>query len=72
MSELDESSLDTSSSWTEVDDNHSIAGRARIRGQLEADIQAFLSGGGQIEQVDTRFRADAPRKVDVGFNNRSL
>ena len=72
MSELDESSLEPTSGWNDLEDNHSIAGRARIRAQLEADIQAFLSGGGQIEQVDTTFCSDAPRKVEVGFNNRSL
>lgn len=72
MSELDESSLEISGGWNDVDDTHTIAGRARIRAQLEADIQAFLNGGGKIEEVDTSFRADAPRKVEVGFNNRSL
>lgn len=72
MSELDESSLEASGGWNDMDDNHSIAGRARIRAQLEADIQAFLTEGGRIEQVDTLFRTDAPRKVEVSFNNRSL
>ncbi|SFR81694.1 hypothetical protein SAMN05216203_3206 [Marinobacter daqiaonensis] len=72
MSEFDESNLESSGSWSEMDDTHSIAGRARIRAQLEADIQAFLSQGGQIEELDTNLRQDAPRKVDIGFNNRSL
>ncbi|WP_328189584.1 hypothetical protein [Marinobacter sp. OP 3.4] len=72
MSELDENSLESASGWNEMEDDHSIAGRKRIRAQLEADIQAFLNGGGRIQQVDTSFRNDAPRKVEVGFNNRSF
>lgn len=73
MSEFDESNLDASSAWAaDSDDSHSIAGRARIRAQLAADVEAFLSQGGQIQELDTSFRSDSPRKVDVGFNNRSL
>ncbi|MBL3555887.1 MULTISPECIES: hypothetical protein [Marinobacter] len=73
MSEFDESNLEQSGSWThDSDDTHSIAGRARIRAQLQQDIESFLSQGGRIEEVDTAFRSDSPRKVEVGFNNRSL
>ncbi|MDI9244104.1 hypothetical protein [Marinobacter sp. CHS3-4] len=73
MSEFDESNLEQSGTWTaDSDDNHSVAGRARIRAQLQRDIEAFLNQGGQIEEVDTTFRNDAPKKVEVGFNNRTF
>ncbi|AZT85356.1 hypothetical protein EHN06_18385 [Marinobacter sp. NP-4(2019)] len=73
MSEFDESNVEQSGGWSsDSEDNHSVAGRARVRAQLQADIEAFLSQGGQIQEVDTSFRSDPSRKVDVGFNNRSL
>ena len=72
MSELDESNLEQSGSWgIESDDAHSIAGRARVRAQLQQDIEAFLSQGGRIQEVATSFRADSPRKVEADFNNRA-
>lgn len=73
MSEFDESNLEQSGNWSiDSEATHSIAGRARMRAQLQHDIEAFLSQGGTIEEVDTAFRNDAPRKVEIGFNNRSL
>lgn len=73
MSEFDEGNLEQSGNWSiDSEDTHSVAGRARIRAQLQRDIEAFLNQGGQIEEVDTAFRSDAPRKVEIGFNNRSL
>lgn len=76
MSEFDESNLEQSGNWaitsSENDDTHSIAGRARVRAQLQQDIDAFLSQGGTIQEVQTSFRADSPRKVEAGFNNRAL
>lgn len=73
MSEFDESNPVQSGSWRQdSDDTHSIAGRARIRAQLQQDIESFLNQGGRIQEVDTAFRSDPSRKVDVGFNNRSL
>ena len=73
MSEFDESNLEQSGNWSiDSEDTHTVTGRARIRAQLQQDIESFLSSGGKIEEVDTSFRNDAPRKVDVGFNNRSF
>lgn len=74
MSEFDENNLEPSGNWSgDADDARSVAGRARARAQLESDIEEFLSRGGQIQQVDTGARPETPpRKVGVGFNNRSL
>ncbi|NWO05603.1 MAG: hypothetical protein HLX50_07830 [Alteromonadaceae bacterium] len=73
MSDFDESALDNAGNWNaEAFDDHSPAGRARVRAQLQADIEAFLQRGGQIEELDTHFQSGATRKVEVGFNNRTL
>ncbi|WP_323752788.1 hypothetical protein [Marinobacter sp.] len=73
MSEFDEGSLEQTGNWaSEGDDQHSIASRARVRAQLQADMEAFLQCGGKIEEVDTTLKAGTPRKVDAGFNNRSF
>lgn len=72
MSEFAESNLEQPGNWVmDIEDTHSVAGRARIRAQLQQDIEAFLSQGGRIEEVDTSFQNDAPRKVGLGFNNRA-
>ncbi|GHD42771.1 hypothetical protein SAMN05216429_10285 [Marinobacter persicus] len=73
MSDFDESALDNAGNWSaDAEDTHSPAGRARVRAQLQADIEAFLQSGGQIQELDTHFQSGASRKVEVGFNNRSM
>lgn len=73
MSEFDESNLETSGGWSaDAENTHSIAGRARVRAQLQADIEAFLSQGGTISQVANGFRSGGGSKVDAGFNGRAL
>lgn len=72
MSELDESNLEQSGNWVnESDDTHSIAGRARVREQLQQDIDAFLSQGGKIQEVETSLCVGSNRKVGADFNNRA-
>lgn len=73
MSEFDESNLEQLGNWSgDSEDNHSIAGRARMRASLQADIEAFLNQGGKIQEVNTVMGQGASRKTGVGFNNSSL
>jgi len=73
MSEFDEGNLETSGgSSADAENTHSIAGRARVRAKLQADIEAYLSRGGTISEVANGFRSDGSNKADAGFNGRAL
>ena len=73
MSEFDESNLETSGGLSaDAENTHSIAGRARVRAQLQADIEAYLSQGGTISEVANGFRSDGNNKADTSFNGRAL
>lgn len=73
MSEFDESNLESSGNWSsDNEDTHTVAGRSRVRAQLAADIEAFLSQGGQITELDTALRSEVSRKAEPGFNNQSV
>lgn len=43
---------------TTSDDTHNLTSRERIRRQLEDDVAAFLSKGGQIQHLDTTMHAE--------------
>jgi hypothetical protein len=53
-------------------DTHSISARAETRDQLQADIEAFLSQGGQIQEVPRNFRADPPKKPENNYGRGSI
>lgn len=73
MNQRDGNNLEQSGNWSnERYKAHSIAGRARVREQLQQDIEAFLSEGGRIEEVETTFCAVPSRKVEVGFSGYSF
>jgi len=47
------------------DDDESVGtlnAKEQIRGQLDADIEAFLSKGGSITEVEVNVSADPPTK----------
>jgi hypothetical protein len=43
-------------------DVHSVQAREPIRNRLEADVEAFLECGGNIEEVPKDLRADPPKR----------
>jgi hypothetical protein len=46
--------------------------RERIRKQLQADIDAFLSGGGKIQTIDSHVMADPPRKPQSNYGSQPI
>ena len=51
---------------------HSVAARSGDREQLAADLDAFLSQGGNIEEVPKDFRADPPKKPQNNYGRGSI
>lgn len=57
---------------TGTDFSHSPTARREERTQLAADIEAFLSQGGQIDEVPRDFRADPPKKPESNYGRHSI
>ena len=50
----------------------SLAARNKVRDQMQADIDAFLAKGGQIQQVEDNVMADPPRKPTSSYGSRPI
>ena len=48
------------------------AERERARLQLEADIEAFLANGGQIQSVDVNVMADPPKRPQSNYGGQPI
>ena len=51
---------------------HSVVTREGARSQLEADVEAFLKAGGDIQEVPRDYRADPPKKPENNYGRGSI
>ncbi|WP_235015359.1 hypothetical protein [Oceanicoccus sp. KOV_DT_Chl] len=68
-SEID---LDFIGSREEGADTRTLASRKRLHEKMSADIEAFLSRGGKIDQVDRNVMADPPKKPISHYGQRPI
>ena len=53
-------------------DVHSVKAREPIRTEIASDVEKFLDGGGEIEEVPRNFRADPPRRPENNYGRGSI
>ena len=46
--------------------------RRNVRQQLSSDVEAFLKGGGNVEKVADKVRADPPRKPNMTYGSAPI
>ena len=51
---------------------HNVVARETARSQLEADVEAFLKAGGNIQEVPRNYRADPPKKPENNYGRGSI
>jgi hypothetical protein len=52
--------------------DRTLSSREAERRQLQQDMEHFLSGGGQIQQIDKDVRMDPPRKPESNYGSRPI
>ncbi|MFK4751697.1 MULTISPECIES: hypothetical protein [Oceanospirillaceae] len=59
---------------SDQDDSLQVSSTAHneLRDSLEGDVEAFLSRGGRIQQVDDNVMADPPRKPQSNYGSRPI
>lgn len=50
----------------------SLAARNKMREAMQAEIEAFLAKGGQIQQIDDNVMSDPPRKPVSNYGSRPI
>ena len=70
----DEKSVDLEfvGSNEEMAETRTLASRARLRDQMQADIDAFLNSGGEISEIAPKVMADPPQKPTSNYGSRPI
>lgn len=50
----------------------SMEAHRRLRDNMASDVEAFLAGGGQIQQIEPNVMADPPRKPQSNYGSRPI
>ncbi|PCH63245.1 MAG: hypothetical protein COC19_01275 [SAR86 cluster bacterium] len=53
-------------------ESRTIDSRRDLRHQLAADVNAFLSGGGKINEIEPNITADPPKKPTNNYGSRAI
>ncbi|TQV70764.1 hypothetical protein FKG94_20780 [Exilibacterium tricleocarpae] len=53
-------------------EGRSVSSRDRLRGQLQDEVEKFLSQGGKIDRVDPHVTADPPKKPNSSYGSRPI
>ena len=53
-------------------DQRTVESRKKLRESLNAQIEAFLERGGEIEEVPSNVTADPPKKPSGEYGNRPI
>lgn len=56
----------------ETAETRTIASRARLRSQMDSDIEKFLSQGGTISEIEPNVTADPPTKPVSSYGSRPI
>lgn len=53
-------------------EERTVESRKKLRASLNAQIEAFLKNGGEIEEVQSNITADPPKKPSGEYGNRPI
>ena len=53
-------------------DERTVESRKKLRASMDAQIEAFLKKGGEIEEVPSNITSDPPKKPSSEYGNRPI
>lgn len=59
-------------SKAEAADTRSLASRQRLRNKMNADVEAFLAQGGEIQAIAPNVQSDPPTRPITSYGSRPI